>query len=173
MTHRIEVIYEENNCKAHVQGEPYLLINLEEFVNLNNIQGLSHPDFIYIERKDNRYKIYIVELVNTKNVEKLYKELQEFKNKFCMVYDGMLKEYNKSNKFRELCKVLNLNINANDIHGVLVLPSEAIDTLFNTLGRRRMLSNQKLLEFYNKTAWLSKSCYGIININNKFKLFRL
>lgn len=174
MTHKLESDYEENGCKAHIKGVPYLLMNLEIFTGLNNYRS-SHADFIYIEKSDdNNYKIYIVELTNTTDPENLIEELKEFKNhKYTTIYNAII-ERGRFEKLKELVSTLNININNYNIYGILVLPEEAINSLYTAIFSRQRLQSciGSLMKFYNKKkAWLSKSCNDSITYeNNKFTI---
>ena len=151
---RIKFIYEENMCKAFVEeSNPYLILNLEEFVYRRGISSTSHCDFLYIMGNNSgTYNIYLVELKDVDcetDIDKIISHISKFL-------------VNKLPQTKQLVSDLIdfLRIGNVNYYGILVLPECVISKLYEHYS---IISKKIKLNFEN--SWIS-ACNNDVNILN-------
>lgn len=118
--HEFKGEYKENDCVIKVAGrngsyvkQPYMVLNLEKYFDINGLNGSSHCDFVYVFFRDDKCKILFVELKDLKEIKK-----ENLKKLLDDVVD---------NKFPQTLSIMDdlmrfLNIKYVKCYGVLVLP---------------------------------------------------
>lgn len=147
--HKINARYEENNCDIIIDGAPYIILNLEIYTKYSTKSSrLSHCDFLYIRAgtRNSRieHEVFLVELKNISGNrnEDIIRTIKSFiNNKYpgtCGVLEDFLKTLGLTNNY--------------SIYGILVLPQNVIDELYE----HEALVKRHKIKF--KNCWIVSCC---------------
>ena len=79
------------SCSLWIEGgEPYIVLNLEKYWDLNNCSG-EHCDFVYICEKDGVWYVYVVELKDIKKPPEDKKEIEKLRESIRNKFGNSLK----------------------------------------------------------------------------------
>lgn len=121
--HEIHASYKENQCQVKISGEPYILINLEQYWQTQG-KHTAHCDFIFIQLQGSKYRIFLVELKDLALNKNLLEIVKESCNKFVETH----REVNSN-----FVKLFNIEKNNVDYFCILALPAKAISALLKRL----------------------------------------
>ena len=93
--HRLEGTYSDSSgnysCSLMIEGgEPFVVLNLEKYWDLNDRSG-EHCDFVYICEKDDIWYVFVVELKDIKKLPKDKKEIENFRESIRNKFGNSLK----------------------------------------------------------------------------------